>query len=292
MTELLHECYALEKIHGTSAHIKSSFGELTLFGGCVPLSQFRACFSEEVLEQIRIDSTEHEVEVDDGSGNITKKTKPAREFIIYGEAYGGKVQKMKSTYGDLIRFVAFDVVFDGMWLDVGKAHNFCFKRGIDFVDYKRIPCTLEAINAERDRESVQAIKNGCGHGKKREGIVIRPINEFLTSPNLESRLIYKHKCDEFSERSTPSDKLVSAEKLQLITEAGAIADEWVTDMRLAHVLDKMEGEHGFNRIPEVIKRMIEDVEREAEGEIVTSKEARKAVGDRAVKLYKGWLTKV
>jgi hypothetical protein len=72
----------------------------------------------------------------------------------------------------------------------------------------------------------------------------------------------------------------------VLEQAEAIADEWVTEMRLTHVLDKLGNPADMSATPKVITAMLEDVLREASGEIVESKEARKAIGARAVKLYK------
>ena len=43
---------------------------------------------------------------------------------------------------------------------------------------------------------------------------------------------------------------------------------------------------GIAHTGEVIKAMIEDVEREAEGEIVKSREARTAIGKRTAQMFK------
>ncbi|MCK5603842.1 hypothetical protein KAR91_18285, partial [Candidatus Pacearchaeota archaeon] len=124
---------------------------------------------------------------------------------------------------------------------------------------------------------------------KREGIVIRPILELMD--NRGDRFVAKHKCDEF--RETKKIRTVSPEKLQVLKEAKAIAKEWVTEQRLLHVLDKVfaSDEHTIERIRNVIMAMTEDVFREAKGEIVESREAKKAIGKMTASLFKEYLNK-
>ena len=39
------------------------------------------------------------------------------EVVVFGEAYGGKQQKMSNTYGPKLKFVGFDVKVDKSWLE-------------------------------------------------------------------------------------------------------------------------------------------------------------------------------
>jgi hypothetical protein len=105
----------------------------------------------------------------------------------------------------------------------------------------------------------------------------------VLSPNLG-----KHKRDE--ERETKSKRVVtSVDGFAILEGAEKIADEWVTPTRLQHVLDHLGGSPGIKKTPDVISAMIEDVTREAAGEIVDSKEARKAIGRATVLLFKAHL---
>ena len=63
-------------------------------------------------------------------------------------------------------------------------------------------------------------------------------------------------------------------------------DEWVTPMRLQHVLDKLPHATGMEQTRDVIFAMLEDVEREANGEIVFSQDAKKSIGTRTATLFK------
>lgn len=259
---LFKECYAMEKIHGTSAHIAWKNGKLIFYAGGADHKSFINLFTPLNLEQ-KFKSLGHNV------------------ITIFGEAYGGKLQKMKATYGPELRFVAFDVKIENIWLDVPNAEDIVKKLSLQFVYYKKVSTDLETLNAERDTDSIQAIRNGMGSGKIREGIVLRPLIE--TTKNNDSRIIAKHKREEFMETRSPRE--VNPDKLQVLNEAKAIALEWVTEERLRHVLDKIPNA-GIEQTGDVIKAMIEDITREAKGEIVDSKAARKTIGSRAAALFK------
>jgi len=265
------EVYVLEKIHGTSAHIGWKVEEkLNFFSGGEKHENFVKLFDEAMLRAKFLE------------GGL-------RDATIYGEAYGGKQQGMRDTYGDKLRFVAFDVCIGDRWLSVPQAEGFCQSMGIEFVDYVKVAAETTLVNFYRDADSTQAIRNGMGPGKKREGIVIRPPFEVTT--NNGKRLIAKHKRDEFKETSTP--RTVDAAKLQVLEDAKAIASEWVTEMRLSHVLDKLSPPAcDVSDTRRVIEVMLEDVSRESEGEVKWSPEVNKSVGTRAAAMFKRRISKI
>jgi hypothetical protein len=284
------ECFALEKVHGTSAHIRYKHHtpegefdvnaeELTFFSGGEKYENFVLLFNQPQLLNLLSSFGQDEI-------------------IIYGEAYGGKQQGMRDTYGPELKFVAFDVRMNGNWVNVPQAEmlvNYC---KLEFVSYARIKVTLEELDKQRDADSVQAIRNGMGEGHKREGIVIRPIEE--TYDDRGDRIITKHKRNEFMETKTP--RQVDPAKLKVLSEAKAIAEEWVTPMRLQHVLDAatriINATEGITNDCKalssedtkiIIEMMKEDIKREAKGEIVESEAASKAIGNRTAFLYKQYL---
>ncbi len=261
---LFKECYAMEKIHGTSAHVAHKNNTLRFFAGGSKHESFIDLFDQDVL-------------LEKWQGI---------DVVVYGEAYGGKLQGMSATYGPTMKFVAFDVQIDGFWLSVPQAAQFCEEAGLEFVHYVRITTDLDQIDAQRDADSVQAVRNGMGEGCKREGVVLRPLLE-LTKNN-GSRIICKHKQDEFRETKTP--RVVDPEKLKILEDAQAIADEWVTPMRLAHVLDKIQSPC-MEKMREIMDAMFEDVKREGEGEIVWSPEVQKAIGKATAQGVKDYFQK-
>lgn len=273
----LGEVYALEKIHGTSAHVAYSAsakhddevhpnlvdkGRLRFFSGGEKHENFIKLFDEEAL--------------------LTKFASCVCDKItVYGEAYGGKCQGMSGTYGKDLKFIAFDVFVDGIWFDVPAAETVAKMLGFEFVAYNRVPSTVAALDAERDLPSRQAVRNGITEPKIAEGIVIRPVTE--KTNRFGNRLIAKHKRAEFGETKTPRE--VDLVKAQAVADAQKVADEWVTEMRMAHVLDKLQVTD-LKDTKKVIDAMGEDVRREAGDEIIWSKDVQTAIGTAAAKMYK------
>lgn len=260
---LFKECFASEKIHGTSAHLKWKNGKLTFFSGGSKHSQFIELFNEEELTQ-KFEELGHP------------------EVTIYGEAYGGKLQGMSATYGKELKFIVFEVAIDDNWLDTLSANRVAIKLDLEFVYYTRIPTEIDAINAERDADSVQAIRNGMGEGHKREGVVLRPLIELQKYNG--GRIIVKHKRDDFKETKTPRE--VNEEELKVLEDAKAIAEEWVTPMRLQHILDNFPPDVGMEQAGKIIPAMVKDVLEESKGEIVNSREARTAIGRKTMEFFK------
>ena len=262
---LFKECYALEKVDGTSAHIKwkRATETLTLFSGGANHATFVELFDEDALKAKFMEFG-------------------AEEMGIYGEAYGGKIQGRKDVYGDKMKFIVFDVMIGEFWQDVPKAETIAIDFGLEFVSYVKIPTTIDALNAARDAEGVQAIRNGMGHGNWREGVVLRPIEEFVKKNG--DRVISKHKRDDA--RETKSKRDISEAEMAVCADARAIAEEWVTDTRLTHVLDKNQFPLDMSVTGKVIAAMEEDVLREGEGEIVVSKQAIKEIGKATALLFK------
>ena len=266
---MFRECYALQKIHGTSAHIKAALSSpfegnsLHFFSGGESHEKFVTLFDQESLTE-KFKSL--------GIDNIT----------VYGEAYGGKQQKMSETYGKELKFAAFDVKIGDSWLDVPNAEQIVLDLGLEFVYYEKVSTDLDELNRMRDMDSQQAIRNGVGAGKREEGVVLRPLTE-LTKNN-GSRVICKHKRDDFRETKTPRN--VSAEDLKVLSDANEIADEWVTAMRLSHILQKVEGGAAIENMRNIIFAMVEDVKLEGEGEIVWSKAVEKSISKKTAEIFK------
>lgn len=265
-------CYALEKIHGTSAHIGWRGGRVIFHSGGESSERFKALFDEEKL-----------------TAAFAEKFQPEESVTIYGEAYGGKQQGMSKTYGKELKFIVFDVQVGEAWLAVPKAADLATSLEFEFVDFMEIPTELAAIDAERDKNSTQAIRNGViNEPKIREGIVLRP--PFEVTLNNGKRVIAKHKREEFRERGKPAVDLDPIRR-EMLEGAEKIAEEWVTPMRLEHVIDRLISTRESKEIDikdtkSIIDLMIEDVTREAEGEIADNPPARRAIGTRAAVMFK------
>jgi hypothetical protein len=223
-----------------------------------------------------------------------------KEMTVYGEAYGGKIQGMSGTYGPHLKFVAFDVKHkraDGdRWLDVPTAEGVVKALGLEFVAYERTSTDLAALDAQRDLPSRQAKRNGILEDKIAEGVILRPIHEFLMPDG--SRVIAKHKRAEFSERKSKADASSDPVKLAVLDAADKVAEEFVTPMRLNHVLDKItrvligHGQEPFLSAGDtkaVIAHMVDDIRREGAGEFEYTKNVEKAIGRKTAAMYKEWL---
>lgn len=263
--------FALEKIHGTSAHVRWDGNELRFFSGGEPHEKFVAIFDRERLaERCRAFCT----------GPVT----------FYGEAYGGKQQGMRETYGPDLKFVVFDVSTGSeveerrIWLSVPDAEKLARDVGFEFVYYEHGPATLEWVDAQRDAPSQQAIRNGITELRIREGVVLRP--PFEVRLNNGERLIAKHKRPEFSETATTRTvKEPTAAQL----DAEGVAKEWVTPERMRHVLSALTVDGVAPEFPKdlgrVLPAMVEDIRVEGAGEVDMTPEARRAISGQAKRVW-------
>lgn len=269
MLSLFKEIYVMEKIHGTSTHITYKNGELRFFkGGIGGQFTFEQLFNKEKL----LKSFE-----DLGHDSV----------IVYGEAYGGSTQKMSKTYGQDLKFIAFEVQIGDYWLSTDKAYNVVQKLDLDFVQFVRCEATEERVNYWRDKESEQAIRNGMGSGHIREGIVIRPIVEVLHSNG--GRFIAKHKSAKFSEHKTPMP--LDPDRQEKFNDAKDFAEEFVVPMRIRHVIDKIKSENDkfemdMKFTKDVIVETVADVLAEEGDRITWSLQIEKAIGRQAVLIFK------
>ena len=263
---LFKECYSLEKIHGSSSHIGWKFdsNQIHLFSGGESNVNFTALFDKEFLVK------------------KFQEIFPDQDATIYGEVYGGKCQGMSHVYGKEMKFIGFDVKVGDVWLNVPNAEDVCNNFNVEFVDYVKIEVNLDNLNIERDKPSVQAVRNGITEPKPREGVVLRPLVEMRT--NNGERVICKYKPDEKMETKTKRE--VTPEQLKVLADADEIAEEWVTNMRLEHVLQKFSADVNMEAMGDIIKAMISDVYREGREEIVESKAVEKAIGKKTVQLFK------
>lgn len=264
---IFKECFALEKLHGTSVHLSFNTDNLHFFSGGESHEKFVKLFDKEkLIEKFK-------------EMNLTNIT-------IYGEGYGGSQQAMSETYGKELKFCAFDVKIGDSWLSVPDADKLVTSLGLEFVHYERISTDLVEIDKQRDLPSVQAKRNGILEDKKREGVVLRPIIE--VKKNNGERIICKHKGPDFSE-TKKERKVIDPKQLEVLSKAEEIAEEWVTFNRLTHVLQRFPENVNVESTGEIIKAMLEDVYREAEGEIVESKESTKAISKKTAKMFNEFL---
>jgi len=278
--------YALEKIHGTSSWVdfsdkqtlkahkkglecKVSYSggyKLSLYSGGEKGESFAALFNQLFLH--------------DAMYNICAE-KGWFSLRIHGEAYGGRQQKMSLTYGPKLKFVVFDLkVNDEYFLNVPEAEGLTKRLNLEFVHYTLGNCDPLWLDEQMKEISIQAIRNGMGPGKEREGIVIRPLIEEIDK--FDQRVIFKHKNANFSEVKTGR---VLGEKAMILKDTFKIIDEWLTDERMSHVADRLirDREDKTIVIKDVgafINLMVEDIKRESDGEVVWSPELERKIRKR------------
>jgi len=286
------EVYACEKIHGTSCHLTFTSTpkgwEVKVFSGGIKHSEFifmlnmRYKLFTEILDRVTSINEGRSIEC----------------FTIYGEGYGDTCQGMGGVYGSL-NFIAFEVCkiisipiskdkikSKECWLDVPRAECFVKSLGLPFVSYELGPATTEWLDQQRNKPSQLAILNGMGDDKEGEGIVVRAPIELYDDNG--GRLIAKYKREGFREMATP--RVLTEVDIKELEDAEEIAEEWVVEERLNHVLSSLvaKGHQKFTlrdtRL--VMDAMIEDVSLEAVGQIAWSVAAGKAIGKRAADLFK------
>lgn len=264
---LFKQVWVTEKIHGNSSHIifdPDQPNKLIFYPGGTPLEDFVKIFNEETLLK-----------------KIKEHFGEGKKLILYGEHYGGKIQGMREVYGDKNRFALFDIKLDKVWLSFDDVQTIGKTLELDVVPGEQVVCDMEVLTICRDDPSEQAVLNGITEKREREGIVIKPLVE-LTKNNGQ-RVIAKYKTDKFMETKTP--RKIDKEQMKILTDAKEIAKEWVTHMRLAHILDKFLSP-SVKDTGDVIKAIIKDIEIEAKDEITMTKEAEKAIGRLTAKMFK------
>lgn len=96
---------------------------------------------------------------------------------------------------------------------------------------------------------------------------------------------------------------IDSEKLKVLEEAKEITFEWVTENRLDNILSHIYADDVnllilkniprlVKDIPRLVKEMIEDILSDPKGEIVDSKELRKAISRETALMVKRRITNV
>jgi hypothetical protein len=266
-----------EKIHGTSTWINFNKNQLTFHSGGESKQSFTALF-DIVSLQTKLEALQTQ------NPNVSN-------FRIHGEAYGGKQQKMAKTYGNTLKFCGFEVKFDDKFLDFLDAKVIIEQLGLEVVPHKIQKIDIPFIEEETKAESIQAIRNGMGNGLLREGIVIRPLKE--EKDKNEKRLIYKYvnKCPPFSElKNRPN----LGELVKVMTNQKEIVDQWVTAIRMEHVLDDFKSvvqneefvyRNAKSLIPEIVNLFVKDVQKEHNNSIIWSDGIEKAIKTAAGTMF-------
>ena len=140
---------AMEKIHGTSTWIFTDGFKFEYHSGAETTESFGKLFDKDFINE--------------------ELKKILREYNwvtikVHGEAYGSKQQKMKDTYGDILKFIVFDIKINNndseFFLNVHQAEEIASRLKQEFVSYCIGPNTPEWIEEQTNLPSVQAERNG------------------------------------------------------------------------------------------------------------------------------------
>lgn len=286
--KILHnkKLFVQEKIHGTSArvtfHAQSNGAvEMNASGGCVSGSTFGAVISVLVAPLDSVARVMAELN--------------AKHLVVYGEAFGGKVNGMGKTYGPNIHFWAFDVQVDGRWLEIPHAALVSKSLGLPFIPYVEVGSDILELDRLRDLDSVIAAQIFPEGDHRNEGIVIKGHVE----PD-GTRAIAKHKQAWACEKGVAA--VIDPERQTRIEQAEVYALMWVNEMRVEHVVDHIlrdltparEKKLTKRDIPIFIAEIVRDVRQEAFDEgnsLPLMEEVDKEIARRGVTLFCKWLEK-
>lgn len=263
--KLFKECYVSEKIEGATVSLKWEYLTKTFSIEPGPATQ-------EVVRTVIPEDIEE----------LFAKEFPDQDVVIIGELYGDKhyLPKKSAKYKIEIGFIVFKAILNGYWVSMDESAKIADLLSLPFVEYGIYPTDIKILDELRDKYSILGMK-WSGIKVPREGIVIEPLIPMRIYDNY---VIAKHKAKE--ERETATIREVSQDKLKVLADAQAIADEWVTPNRLDHVLAKVPNSREKAATQLVMKAMVEDVYREGEGEIVESREATSAIMKKTAELLR------
>ncbi len=116
-----------------------------------------------------------------------------KDVVLYGEGFGGKIQKGGGRYGIEQKFILFDVCVAGTWLERDNVKDIASRLGIPVVPI---------VGRGRLADMVEFVRAGhlseCGAGESfdAEGVVARPKVELAN--RFEERVITKLKLKDFA----------------------------------------------------------------------------------------------
>lgn len=108
---------------------------------------------------------------------------------LYGEGYGGKIQKAGSTYGKTQDFVLFDVKVDNWWLERSNVNEIAWKFGLGIVPIVGMGTIDQMVGLVKD-----GLTSRWGDFLA-EGIVARPAVELFARSG--KQIITKLKTKDF-----------------------------------------------------------------------------------------------
>jgi hypothetical protein len=126
-----------------------------------------------------------------------EETFGATPVTIYGEGFGGSIQKGGSTYSPTSVFAAFDVLIGGFWLRHDDFTQLCESLGIP-----RVPVIRHSVSSSEIwtlDEAVDYVQHGftSAYGPfPAEGVIAKPTTELRT--RMGERVVVKIKTADFA----------------------------------------------------------------------------------------------
>jgi hypothetical protein len=149
-----------EKVDGTNIRVMFD-GNQIIFGGKTDNAQIPTPLLNNLNALFLPQIDKFQTEFSDG-------------VCLYGEGYGGKIQKAGSTYGPEQRFVLFDVKVGRWWLERKNVEGIAVAFGVDIVPIIGGGSLDRMVNTVREGFMSQ------WGGFFAEGIVARPMVEMQT----------------------------------------------------------------------------------------------------------------
>ena len=165
-----------EKVDGTNIRVGYKEGNIE-FGGRTENAQIPAVLTKNLCSMFY------------PMLELLEETFGIADIVLYGEGYGGKIQKAGSAYGQDQRFVLFDVLIDGWWLNRDNVNDIADTLGIESVPIIGVGSLADMVAMAK-----AGIISTWGSFQA-EGIVARPSTELRTRAG--KRVITKIKCRDF-----------------------------------------------------------------------------------------------
>lgn len=178
------EVVLTEKLHGTNCRVALIEGELT--AGSMSVRRKRPD-SEEAMA---VNTYWHPLTLPAVKTLLETAGSRHRQFILFGEVYGSKIQDLHYGCKGRFGFRAFDILADGKYLDAEAFFGLCAQFGVETVPVLyRGPFTLETVRAFSEGNTT------LGDVHIREGVVVKPIVE-RTHPKT-GRVVLKYIGDQY-----------------------------------------------------------------------------------------------
>lgn len=171
--------------------------------------------------------------LEDNSFSLIELQKEIGDCIVFGELFGGSVQK-EVFYCTEKKFYAFDIIVDWNYLTVDECVSLFDKHGFLYAKVLKRGTMQECFEYDVNQNSLLASElspelpkylNGVNI---MEGVVIRPNESKFIG---ESRIIFKKKTEWFSEKKAP-------DKVAFDTSSFEQYEIYITKPRLDNIVSK------------------------------------------------------